>query len=60
MEQLSSRDFLKMGMDPVLDFQMLIESKSHCDRVARVSRMVESKMDRLAAKQSLEDRPWFD
>lgn len=53
MERRSSRDFLKMGMDPVLDFQMLMEMTSHWDRVAKVSRMVESELDRLSAKESL-------
>ena len=53
MEQRYSRDFLKMGMDPVINFQMLMEMTNHWDRVAIVSRMVKSELDRLEAKESL-------
>lgn len=54
MEQRASRDYVKMGtLDPVLDFQMLLEMKGHGDRVGKVAVMVKSELDRLEAKESL-------
>lgn len=53
MEQHASRDYMKMGIDPILDFQILIQMTRHWDRVDKVGRMVKNELDRLEAKESL-------
>ena len=53
MEQHASRDFLRMGMDPVLDFQVLMGMREHWDRAEMVAGMVASELERLKAKESL-------
>ena len=53
MEQHASRDYLRMGMDPTLDFQVLMGMREHCDRVEMMAGMVEKELERLNAKESL-------
>lgn len=53
MEQRAYRDYLAMGMEPVLDFQILIEMNDHWDRVEKVAKMVKGELERLDAKESL-------
>jgi hypothetical protein len=53
MEQDASRDFMELGMDPVLDFQQLMVMDSHWDRVVKMSGLVRNELVRLEAKESL-------
>ncbi|KAL3765157.1 hypothetical protein ACHAWO_004335 [Cyclotella atomus] len=53
MEQRAFDDYWEMGMDPVLDFQMLMEMECHWERVEKVAMMVGGELERLEAKESL-------
>ena len=53
MEEKASRDFVELGMDPVLDFQELLSMERHRDRVAKMGWMIEKERSRLEAKESL-------
>lgn len=53
IEQNASRDFLELGMDPVLDFQEIIGMKRHSDRVVKLASMIKRERLRLEAKDSL-------
>jgi hypothetical protein len=53
IERNASRDFLELGMDPVLDFQEIIGMKRHIDRVVKLASMIQRERLRLEAKESL-------
>jgi hypothetical protein len=53
LEQNASRDYLELGMEPVLDFQEIIGMKRHRDRVVKLASMIQRERLRLEAKESL-------
>lgn len=53
LEQNASRDYLELGMEPVLDFQEIISMKRHIDRVMKLASMIQRERLRLEAKESL-------
>lgn len=53
IEQSASRDFMELGMDPVLDFQEILSMGDHWDRVGKFAWMVKRERSRLEAKESL-------
>ncbi len=53
IERNASRDFIELGMDPVLDFQEIISMKRHIDRVVKLASMIQRERLRLEAKESL-------
>jgi hypothetical protein len=53
IEQSASKDFLELGMDPILDFQEIITMQTHLDRVAKLATMIQRERSRLEAKESL-------
>lgn len=53
IEENASRDFMELGMDPVLDFQELLQIEDHADRVEKFAWMVARERSRLEAKESL-------
>ncbi|KAL9188354.1 hypothetical protein ACHAXT_006732 [Thalassiosira profunda] len=53
IEQNAARDFLEMGMDPVLDFQEMLGMEQHKDRVKKLAGLVKRERSRLEAKESL-------
>ncbi|KAL3815241.1 hypothetical protein ACHAXA_002290 [Cyclostephanos tholiformis] len=53
IEQSASRDFIELGMEPVLDFQEILNIKSHMDRVQKLASMIRRERSRLEAKESL-------
>lgn len=53
LEQNASRDYLELGMEPVLDFQEIICMKRHVDRVMKLASMIQRERLRLEAKESL-------
>ncbi|KAL7463399.1 hypothetical protein ACHAXS_003776 [Conticribra weissflogii] len=53
MEEKASKEFMELGMDPVLDFQEILIMKGHWERVRKLAGMVERERLRLEAKESL-------
>ena len=53
IEQSASKDFLELGMDPILDFQEILTMQTHLDRVAKLATMIQRERSRLEAKESL-------
>lgn len=53
LEESAARDFIELGMDPILDFQELISLTDHWDRVAKLAHMINREKSRLEAKESL-------
>jgi hypothetical protein len=53
IEQSASRDFMELGMEPVLDFQEILNIRSHMDRVEKLASMIQRERSRLVAKESL-------
>jgi hypothetical protein len=41
IEQSASKDFLELGMDPILDFQEILTMQTHLDRVAKLATMIQ-------------------
>jgi len=53
IEQSAARDFVQLGMDPILDFQELISINNCLDRVKKLGAMIKRERARLEAKESL-------
>mmetsp|Transcript_30491 Transcript_30491/g.64562 ORF Transcript_30491/g.64562 Transcript_30491/m.64562 type:complete len:442 (+) Transcript_30491:70-1395(+) len=53
IEQSASRDFMELGMEPVLDFQEILSMKDHWGRVEKLAWMIQRERSRLEAKESL-------
>lgn len=53
LEESAARDFIELGMDPILCFQELISLTDHWDRVTKLSHMIRRERYRLEAKESL-------
>jgi hypothetical protein len=53
IEQSASRDFIELGMEPVLDFQEILNIRSHVERVRKLASMIRRERSRLEAKESL-------
>jgi hypothetical protein len=53
IEQSASRDFIELGMEPVLDFQEILNIRSHMGRVQKLASMIRRERSRLEAKESL-------
>mmetsp|Transcript_28310 Transcript_28310/g.56768 ORF Transcript_28310/g.56768 Transcript_28310/m.56768 type:complete len:554 (+) Transcript_28310:125-1786(+) len=53
MEERASKEFMELGMDPVLDFQEILIMEGHWERVHKLAEMVERERLRLEAKESL-------
>eukprot|EP00978_Attheya_sp_CCMP212_P002395 scaffold4893_cov58-Attheya_sp.AAC.1 len=53
MEEEAAREFIELGLDPCLDFQALISTPTHKDRLRILKKMVASERQRLEAKQRL-------
>lgn len=53
IELNASRDFMELGMDPVLDFQEILSMKDHWGRVKKLAWMIQRERSRLEAKESL-------
>ena len=59
LEESAAKDFIELGMEPVLDFQELITMRNHWDRVEKLSGMIQRERLRLEAKESI-IRAFFD
>ena len=59
LEESAAKDFIELGMEPVLDFQELITMRNHMDRVEKLGGMIQRERLRLEAKESL-IRAFFD
>jgi hypothetical protein len=53
IEQSASKDFMELGMDPVLDFQEILNMRRHTGRVEKLASMIQRERLRLEAKESL-------
>ena len=53
MEKNASKDFMELGMEPVLEFQEILSMEYHSDRVQKLSWMIKRERSRLEAKESL-------
>ena len=53
LEESAARDFIELGMDPILDFQEIISLTDHWDRVEKLFHMIRREKLRLEAKESL-------
>ncbi|KAL3805514.1 hypothetical protein ACHAW5_011185 [Stephanodiscus triporus] len=53
IEQSASKDFMELGMDPVLDFQEILNMRRHTGRVEKLASMIQRERSRLEAKESL-------
>ena len=53
IEQSASRDFMELGMEPVLDFQEILNMRRHMDKVEKLASMIQRERSRLEAKESL-------
>ena len=53
MEEEAANNYVTIGMDPVLDFQALMSTDNHIDRIRHLGEMVARERGRLEAKESL-------
>jgi len=53
IEQNAVREFVELGMDPILDFQEMLSMRDHERRVEKLAGMIGRERSRLEAKESL-------